>query len=82
MKKSDLLDMLKKNQVPESWYSLDDGLKMDAFVIIENYSCWEFFYLDEKGDRQDFHLFSREEEAYDYLWSKIDYDLRVFRGKK
>lgn len=77
------IDQLKEklftNNVPERWYSLDEGLKPDACILFKNYSNWEFFYLDEKGNRHEYKVFANDEEAFDYLWKKIEYQLRVFK---
>jgi hypothetical protein len=72
----ELKDRLYWANVPDRWYSLNEGLKPDACILYENYSRWEFFYLDEKGGRNDFKVFSNAEEAYDYLWSKMEYLLQ------
>lgn len=63
------------NRVPESWYSIDDGLKPDACILYKNHSIWEYFYMDEKGDRHDFSFFYKEEEAFDHLWEKLESQL-------
>jgi hypothetical protein len=70
---------LSVNNVPARWYSLDEGLKPDACILIKNYSIWEFFYMDEKGDRHDFKIFKVDEEAYDYLWKKMERQLIFFK---
>jgi hypothetical protein len=44
---------LLENNISESMYSIDDGLKPDAFILYRNYSKWECFYLDERGNRDD-----------------------------
>lgn len=74
----ELKDKLYWNNVPERWYSLNDGLKPDACILYKNYSTWEFFYLDEKGGRNDVHFFKNDEEAYNYLWKKMKYQLEIF----
>ena len=78
MNLAELNKKLKESNVPERWYSIDEGLKPDACILYKNYSIWEFFYLDEKGDRHDHKLFKSEEEAFDHLWKKMDYQLRIF----
>ena len=75
----ELKDKLYRNNVPERWYSLNDGLKPDACILYKNYSKWEFFYLDEKGGRHDYKTFDSDEEAYEYLWKKMEYQLEFFK---
>ncbi len=77
----ELKDKLNRSNVPHRWYSLNDGLKPDACILFKNYSGWEFFYLDEKGDRHDTRMFAKEEDAYEYLWKKMKY-LLDFYGVK
>lgn len=79
MNLSELKNKLYKNNVPERWYSLDEGLKPDACILYKNYSKWEFFYLDEKGNKYDYKIFQNDEDAYDYLWKKMEYQLEIFK---
>jgi hypothetical protein len=79
MQIQELKNKLYQNNVPERWYSLNDGLKPDACIIYKNYSNWECFYLDEKGDKHDYKIFQKDEDAYDYLWKKMEYQLSVFK---
>ncbi len=77
------LDELKKrlhdHNVPERWYSLDNGLKSDAIILYKNYYKWEYFYFDEKGNRLQQKTFDKEEEAFDYFWEKILRELQFFK---
>ena len=75
----ELRTKLQANNVPEHWYSLDQGLKPDACILYKNYSKWEYFYLDERGNRNDWKILNTDEEAYDHLWKKMEYQLNVFR---
>jgi hypothetical protein len=78
MNLDELKARLYKANVPERWYSLDEGLKADACILYKNYSKWECFYLDEKGDRHDYRVFDEDEQAYEYLWKKMERQLAVF----
>ncbi len=73
----DLEIKLRENNVPERWYGINE-LKSDACILYQNYLKWEFFYLDEKGDRNDFKIFLNEDDACNYLWDKIEYQLKIF----
>lgn len=77
----ELKDKLYWKNVPDRWYSLDEGLKPDACILYKNYAKWEFFYLDKKGDRHEFKVFSDVDDAYDHFWQKMEYQLEVFRIK-
>lgn len=77
----ELKDKFYWNNVPERWYSLNEELKPDACILYKNYSMWEFFYLDEKGERHDYRTFNNDEEAFEFLWKKMEYQLDVFKIK-
>lgn len=77
----ELKDKLYWCNVPDRWYSLNDGLKPDACILYQNYSKWEFFYLDEKGGRHDYRIFNNDEEAFNHLWKKMENQLEVFSIK-
>lgn len=77
----ELKDKLYWSNVPERWYSLNEGLKPDACILCKNYFKWEFFYLDERGERHDYRIFDDEQDAYDYLWEKMRSQLDVFKIK-
>ena len=81
MTKKELTEKIIINHIPDRWYSLDNGLKPDACILYKNYSVWEYFYLDEKGNRHDHKIFKIEEEAYEHLWTKLKYQLDIF-GKQ
>jgi len=74
-----LKNRLHENSVPERWYSLDEGLKPDACIIYKNYAKWECFYFDERGNKSDYEVFNKDEEAYEYLWRKMEYLLKFYR---
>ncbi|WP_243347645.1 hypothetical protein [Parabacteroides sp. FAFU027] len=79
MTKEELEEKLKVNNVPETWYSLNKGLKPDALILTKAHSFWEFFYLSEKGDRSSYEYFLTDEEAYEHLWKEISSNLRFYR---
>lgn len=81
MNLNELKDKLYWNNVPDRWYSLDEGLKHDACILYKNYSKWEFFYLDEKGGEHDYRVFDNDNDAFEHLWNKMQYQLKVFKIK-
>jgi hypothetical protein len=70
MKKDELLAGLKSLGVSEDAFSLNDGLKSDAFIVEENYGMWYVFYY-EKGERCEERLFIEESKAYQYLFERF-----------
>jgi hypothetical protein len=77
MKLEELLEKIKANNVPERWYAINDGVKPNAFIVFENYKKWECFCIDERGTRNDFTFFFTPDEAYDWLWEKIKFQLEL-----
>ena len=73
----ELKEKLYHHNVPERWYSLDDGLKDDAVVIYHNYGKWECYYY-ERGVRSHEQEYTSAEDAYDYLWRMMESELRTF----
>lgn len=67
----ELMQKIVSWNVPESLYSINEGLKPNAYILYENYGKWDFFYLDEKGDRSGYTTFRQVADAYDYLWNKL-----------
>jgi hypothetical protein len=76
MSREELMERLAINNVPKSLYSIDDGLKPDAHHLYKNYSVWEYFYLDERGGRNDHRVFHVSSEAFDFLWERIDIEMK------
>ena len=76
MKYRDLLINIKKNNVPESLFSINQGLKPNAYILLKNYAKWEFFFLDEKGSRIDAQTFYDDDKAFDYLWEKLSFEIK------
>lgn len=78
MTKSELLTKLQTYDVPLSLFSLNEGLKPDAFILLESDGIWEGFYFDEKGNEHDRILYPSEEIAYDYLWANLEREMRFY----
>ena len=84
MKLEELKEKLKQHNVPESMCSIDDGLKLEAYVIINNYGIWECFFYT-RGEREDYISAGNEEIAYDWLWRHVEEEMKFYnpdRAKK
>ncbi len=68
MNRENLIHKLTKLGVPRSAYGLYDEVFSSTVVIYENYSKWEVFKIDEKGDRFDMKIFKSEDEACRYVY--------------
>lgn len=67
MTKIELIKKLKELGYAD-FYSLDGSLDPDRRILYHNYSKWEYFYFDERGNRDPIKIFLSEEEAYDYIY--------------
>ncbi len=81
MNLSELKELIITHNIPDKWYSIDEGLKPDALILYKNYSSWEFFYLSEKGERNDYKAFERETDAYQFLWNRLKRQADMFLKK-
>ena len=45
--------------------------------LYKNYSIWEVFYIDERGNRDDKHTFHSENEACEYIYEEFK---RIFKN--
>ncbi|UOB18369.1 hypothetical protein [Abyssalbus ytuae] len=81
MTKCELKSELSKIRVSEENYSLNEGVKTDAYIIEEFNGIWRFYYFDEKGQESDYNLFKNEEDAYSYLLEKFTKQLKLL-GKR
>ncbi|UGU17929.1 hypothetical protein LS482_08615 [Sinomicrobium kalidii] len=81
MTKCELKSELNKIRVSERSYSLNEGVKTDAYIIEKHNDIWKFYYFDEKGQESDYNLFKSEEDAYSFLLEKFKEQLKLL-GKK
>jgi hypothetical protein len=68
---NELMENIRKNSISLSCFSINQDLKPNAYILINNYDKWEYFYLDEKGNRFDSTVFSDPEKAFDFFWNKL-----------
>ncbi|MBD1362336.1 hypothetical protein IDJ77_00815 [Mucilaginibacter sp. ZT4R22] len=68
MNRIELKEELDKLSVYPGFYSLYDELLPDRIVLYHNYSKWEVFYFDERGNRNDEVVFPTEGDACNYIY--------------
>jgi hypothetical protein len=77
-----LENTLLKMNVSSSYYTINGSLKTDTYVLNEVHGKWEYFYFDEKGNRQNYKVFEKEEEACNLFLSiiknEISYPTSIF----
>jgi hypothetical protein len=70
-----LKEKLYDLEISEKEYSLNGELIFDAINLCKNYSTWEVFYFDEKGNRENEKNFDNEDDACKYV-------LKLFKDAK
>lgn len=68
---SNLEKKLKGLGIEDSHYSLSGELKSDSIILYHNYEKWEVFYLDERGVRRQLNVFSKEEQACEFIYELL-----------
>lgn len=77
----DLKIELEEIGVLESSYSINDGLKEDAYIIDDIGGIWKCFYY-ERGEELGVSLFKTETEAYQYILNQFKKQLSLMGRKK
>lgn len=67
MTESELKIELNKLKVPEEWYSINEGIKFDAYILNKIYYFWEYFYFDERGEKNEYKKFDNENDACNFF---------------
>jgi hypothetical protein len=70
------------NKAPDSWCSINNGVKFYACILVDYRSCWESFYFDKKRGINNLNLFSNEDEVSDYLWKQIERMMLLYKWNK
>lgn len=67
MRKSELLEILKKEKVSPNSYSLNGGLPNEAYCLNKVNGTWEVYY-SERGRKTGLKTFDSEDEACNYFF--------------
>ena len=65
----DLVKILDEIGVPKRYYSINGDLSSDTYILNEIYGKWECFYFDEKGNRNNYKIFTNVNDACMYMLS-------------
>lgn len=68
MNKEILRHKLDELNISPGFYSLEGELLPDRVVLYHNYSKWEVFYFDERGNRDIEKVFFSESDACNYIF--------------
>ena len=67
----ELKNKLMEIGVPNYYYSINGNISSDTYILNKVYNYWEFFYLDERGGRNDYQRFDNERDACVYMFEAL-----------
>ena len=67
MTEIELMERLRKENIPVDAYSLNGGLPNDRYCVEKTSLGWEVYY-SEMGGKHEAKGFASKEDAYDYLY--------------
>lgn len=70
MKKNELLQLLKKDNIPDYYYSLDGGMPNDKLCLDRTHAGWIVYY-SEMGEKSQEIGFASEDDACEYFYSRV-----------
>ena len=76
MNVSQLREKLNSFGVPNNYYSINENLISDTYVLNQVYDKWEYFYFDEKGNKNDYRQFDCESEACAFFFDKLSIEMK------
>lgn len=72
---SSLVEKLEELGVPKRYYSINGKLSSDTYILNEVYGKWEYFYFDEKGNKNNVKLFDNENDACLHLYEVLENEM-------
>lgn len=73
---ANLVKKLDEIGVPKRYYSINGDLLPDAYILNNIYGKWEYFYYDEKGNRNDYKSFDTENGACMHMLSVLTNEMK------
>ncbi len=73
---ADLVKKLDEIGVPKRYYSINGDLLPDMYILNKIYGKWEYFYYDEKGNKNDYKSFDAENSACMHMLSVLTNEMK------
>ena len=73
---ADLVKKLDEIGVPKRYYSINGDLLPDVYILNKIYGRWEYFYYDEKGNKNDCKSFDTENVACMHMLSVLTNEMK------
>lgn len=77
MNTQELHKKIKELGIPSRYYSINDNISADTYILNEVYNYWEFFYIDERGGQNDYRKFDNENDACIYLLEALKKEINI-----
>ncbi|WP_372520993.1 hypothetical protein [Candidatus Ruminimicrobiellum ovillum] len=77
MKIEELKKKLSAMGVPNRYYAINTSYLSNTYVLQKNYNKWEFFCTDERGGKNDYKTFIKEEDACEYMLEALKREMEV-----
>ena len=71
-----LIRKLDEIGVPKRDYSINGDLLPDTHFLNQVYGKWEYFYFDEKGNKEDYRMFDNESDACKYMLGMLENEIK------
>jgi hypothetical protein len=62
--------------IPKDYYSINGQLVSDTYMLNQVYTKWEYFYFDEKGNKEGYKSFDNENKACEYFLEKLKNEIK------
>lgn len=71
-----LVKKLDEMGVPKRYYSINGDLLSDTYILNQTYGKWEYFYFDERGNKNDYKTFDNESDACIHLLGILENEMK------
>ena len=64
--------------VPQKFYRINESLASDVYVLNNIYDYWEYFYFDERGNKNEYRRFNNENDACTYFYKILESEMKYW----
>ena len=68
MSTEEMKTRIEELNIPSRYYSINGNIASDRYIFRQIYTYWECFYIDERGNQNDYHRFGDENDACEYFF--------------
>lgn len=61
--------------IPRRYFSINNSIGPDKYIFRQVYTYWECFYIDERGNQNDYHRFQNENDACEYFLKTLKMEM-------